>query len=61
MSCWYCPYRFFSLPLVGLHFELQLVNQVLQPVDVFLVLLSLIVSFKKLKNILDLNMLFVAC
>lgn len=34
-------YRFLSLSLVGLHLELQLVNQILQPGNIFLVLLSL--------------------
>merc|ERR1719430_683978 len=37
--------RFLSLPLVGLHLELQLVNQILQPGNVFLVLFSLVGEF----------------
>merc|ERR1712002_1188111 len=34
--------RFLSLPLVGLHLHLQLVNQILQPGNIFLVLFSLV-------------------
>lgn len=36
-----CAYRLLSLPLVRLHFGLQLVHQVLEPEDILAVLLSL--------------------
>merc|ERR1719309_46905 len=37
--------RFLSLPLVGLDLQLQLVNQILEPGDILLVLLSLVGEF----------------
>lgn len=43
------PYRFLSLPLVTLHFDLQLVDEVLHADQVLLVFLSLQKHRRKIK------------